>query len=85
MNKYYPVEPVNIHIESLINIILENNWVITTKKGKGKLLIFCGNVERLIHIYAVDLWTYVHAGSGWGHSDDERYFQCFTIVSILFE
>ena len=24
MNKYYPGEPVNIHIQSLINIILEN-------------------------------------------------------------
>ena len=31
--KYYPGEPVNIHIQSLINIIQENNWVITTKKG----------------------------------------------------
>ena len=33
MNKYYPGEPVNIHIRSLINIILENNRVITTKKS----------------------------------------------------
>ena len=31
--KYYPGEPVNIYIQSLINIIQENNWVITTKKG----------------------------------------------------
>ena len=31
--KYYPGEPVNIHIQSLINIIKENNWVIATKKG----------------------------------------------------
>ena len=31
--KYYPGEPVNIHIQSLINIIQENNWLITTKKG----------------------------------------------------
>ena len=30
--KYYPGEPVNIHIQSLINIIQENNRVITTKK-----------------------------------------------------
>ena len=30
---YYPGEPVNIHIQSLINIIKENNRVITTKKG----------------------------------------------------
>ena len=33
INTYYPDEPVNIHIQSLINIIQENNWVITTKKG----------------------------------------------------
>ena len=33
MNKYYPGEPVNIHIQPLINIMHENNWVITTKKG----------------------------------------------------
>ena len=26
----------------------ENNWVITTKKGKGKLPLFCGNGERVI-------------------------------------
>ena len=51
MNKYYPGEPVNIHIQSLINIILENNWAITTKKGKGKLPIFCGNGDRVIPIY----------------------------------
>ena len=31
--KYYPGELVNIHIQPLINLILENNWVITTKKG----------------------------------------------------
>ena len=33
MEIYYPGEPVNIHIKSLINIIQENNRVITTKKG----------------------------------------------------
>ena len=33
INKYYPGEPVNIHIQSLINIIQENNWV-TIKKVK---------------------------------------------------
>ena len=32
MNKYYPDEPVNIHMQSLIHIIQENNWVITTQK-----------------------------------------------------
>ena len=31
--KYYPDEPVNIHIQSLINIIQDSNWVITIKKG----------------------------------------------------
>ena len=33
INIYYPGEQVNIHIQSLINIFQENNWVITTKKG----------------------------------------------------
>ena len=31
--KYYPGEPINVHIQSLINITQENNWVITDKKG----------------------------------------------------
>ena len=30
--KYYPSEPTNIYIQSLNNIIQENNRVITTKK-----------------------------------------------------
>ena len=30
---YNPGEPVNIHIQSLIYIIQEKNWVNTTKKG----------------------------------------------------
>ena len=43
IKKYYPDEPVNIHIRPLINIIQENKRVITTKKtGKGKLPLFCG-------------------------------------------
>ena len=33
MNIYYPGEPVNIHVQSLINIIQDNNWVITAKRG----------------------------------------------------
>ena len=33
--KYYTGEPVKIHIQSLINMIQENNWEITTKKGQG--------------------------------------------------
>ena len=36
-----------------MNIIQENNWVITKKKGKVKLPLFCGNVERLTPIYGV--------------------------------
>ena len=31
--KYYPDEPVNVHIQSLIHIILEKNRLINTKKG----------------------------------------------------
>ena len=46
INRYYPGDPVNIHIQSLINIIQENNWVITIKKGKGKLPLFHGNGEH---------------------------------------
>ena len=34
------------------NIIQENSWVITTKKGKGKLPSFSSNVEQVISIYA---------------------------------
>ena len=30
---YYSGEPVNTHIQSLINIIQEKNWVITRKIG----------------------------------------------------
>ena len=51
MKKYYPGKPVNIHIQSSINITQENNWVITTKNGKGKLPLFCGDGERIITIY----------------------------------
>ena len=41
-----------IYIQSLINIIQENNWIITIKKAKGKLPLFCGNGERLLPIYS---------------------------------
>ena len=51
MNKYYTGEPVNIHIQPLINIMQENNMVITTKKGKGKLSFFCGNGKQVIPIH----------------------------------
>ena len=32
MKNNYRGEPVNIHMQSLINIIQEKNWVIATKK-----------------------------------------------------
>ena len=52
--KYYPGEPVNIHTQSLINIIQENNRVITTKNGKGELTLFCVNGEQVNTSYARD-------------------------------
>ena len=51
MNKYYPGEIVNLHIQSLINIMQENNRLFNTKKGKGKSTLFCSNGEQLITIY----------------------------------
>ena len=42
MKIYNPGEPVNIHIQSFLNIIKDNNKVIYTKKGKGKLPLFRG-------------------------------------------
>ena len=53
MNKYYPGELFNIHIQSSIRITQEKNWVLPLKKGKGKLPLFCCNLERLIPIYAL--------------------------------
>ena len=38
-------------MQSLINIIQDNNRVITIKKGKGKLPLFCGNGEWVILVY----------------------------------
>ena len=32
MYEYYPGEPVNTHLQLLINIMQEINWVITTKR-----------------------------------------------------
>ena len=58
MKKYYPGEQFNTHIQSLINILHEKNWVITIKKGKGKLPKFCGNREWVITIYA-SKWSYL--------------------------
>ena len=54
MNKYYPGEPVSIYIQQWINIIPENNWATTIKKGKGKLPLFIGNVEQVIPIYDIN-------------------------------
>ena len=48
MKIYNPGEPVNIHIQLLINIIKVKNWVINTKKGKGKLPLLCRNREQAI-------------------------------------
>ena len=53
INRYYPGEPINIHIQSLINITQYNNRVITTKKGKCKLPWFCGNGEQVIPIISI--------------------------------
>ena len=49
--KYYPGEPVHVHIQSLINIIQYNNRVITIKKGKDKLPLLCGKGGQLIPFY----------------------------------
>ena len=54
MNKYHPGETGNIHIQLLINIMQDNNWVITAKKGNGKLPLFCGNGEQVLPIYALN-------------------------------
>ena len=51
MIKYYPGEPVIIHIQSLINIIQYNNRVIPTQKSKSKLPLCCGIVEQVIPVY----------------------------------
>ena len=39
-------------------IIQEINRLISTKKGRGKFLLFSGNVERVITIYAPS--SYLH-------------------------
>ena len=52
-------------------MIHENNWVVTTKKGKGKLPLFCVNVEWVIPIYADGVMNV-------GYDDDVR------LINILF-
>ena len=53
MKNYYPGEPVNIHIQSLINIIQEKIGQLPPKSSKGKLPLFCGNRELEIPIYGL--------------------------------
>ena len=61
MKKYYPVGPVNIHTQLLINIIQENNWLIPIKKGKGGLSLFCDKGEQVIPYtwwwWYIGLWS----------------------------
>ena len=71
MNKYYTGEPVNIHIQSLINIMQENNIVINKKKGKGKLPLFRGNGKWVIPIYG-DKDRNVQASPN-GYSETTRF------------
>ena len=54
IKQYYPGEPFNILIRSLIDIFQENNRVITTKNGKGELTLFCVNGEQVNTSYARD-------------------------------
>ena len=59
MKKYHPGEPVDINMQSLINIIRENNRVITTLKGKDKLILLFGKRERVITIYGMREEEYI--------------------------
>ena len=54
MKKYYPGEPVNIHIESLKILSGRTIGYLPPKEGKGKLPLFCGKGERLMTIYAMN-------------------------------
>ena len=52
LQNIFPGEPVYIHMQSLINIIQENNSVsYHLKKRKGKLPLLCGSREVLIPFY----------------------------------
>ena len=53
---------------------MEKNWIIATKKGKGKLPIFCGNGERVILIYAVQ-----HFNNTMSRTDLRK---CMTFMAI---
>ena len=63
--KYYPGEPVNIHMQSLINIIQEENWFITNKKGIGKFPLFCSNGERVVGNNGKILETFLIKNMKW--------------------
>ena len=52
MNKYYPGKPVNIHIQSLINIIRITIGYLPLIMVRVKLRLFHGNGKRLNLIYA---------------------------------
>ena len=52
VNKNYPGKPVNIYLQSLINMIHNINWIIATKNGKGKFPLSFGNRKRVIPIHA---------------------------------
>ena len=55
----------------------ENNSVITTKKGKGKLPLFCGNGEQIIPIYSINY------GAGAWHDARKKWIQPKEIVECL--
>ena len=61
MEKYYPGGPVYIHMQLLLNIIQDKNWLITNnKRGKGKLKLFCDNSEWIILIYVERLFHFFY-------------------------
>ena len=57
MEKYYPGEPVNINILSLLILSRINIGKLPPKKGKGELPLFCGNREQAIPIYGLGKMT----------------------------
>ena len=77
MKKHYPGEPFNIHLQSLTNIIQGNNWVITTKKVRGKLPIFSGNIEWVIPIYGEESAEEEENGEGYTQYTDFVSLSCF--------
>ena len=58
MKKYYPGEPVNIHIQIINKYYIGEKLLIATKKGKDKLPLFRGNGELLISIYGLRNFDY---------------------------